>query len=149
MRPVVRALLGERVAWAAAKAGDGQTARRALDVVDDEYDRRRPGDDEPDWTYWLNRDEIDVMRARSAVELGDAATAEALLWPVMERFPAERQREAALYRSWLAEAYARNGQAAAARETLDRVRADAADLGSARLEHRVHEVEKVLNEIRD
>ncbi|MEU1523033.1 helix-turn-helix transcriptional regulator [Nocardia rhamnosiphila] len=147
--PVVRALLGERVAWAAAKAGNDEAARRALDLVDDEYDRRQPGDEEPDWTYWLNRDEIDVMRARSAVELGDAATAEALLSPVMERFPAERQREAALYRSWLAEAYARNGQVAAARETLDKVRADAADLGSARLEHRVHEVERVLNEIRD
>ncbi|MCX0271575.1 helix-turn-helix domain-containing protein [Nocardia zapadnayensis] len=74
--PVVRALLGERVAWAAAKSGDADGARRALDAVDDVYDRRRPGEDEPDWTYWLDRDEIDVMRARCAVELGDAATAE-------------------------------------------------------------------------
>ncbi|WP_327148474.1 helix-turn-helix domain-containing protein [Nocardia sp. NBC_01329] len=147
--PVVCALLGERVAWAAAKAGDVEAARRALDAVDDEYDRRRPGDDEPDWTYWLNRDEIDVMRARSAVELGDAATAEALLSPVLARFPAERKREAALYRSWLAEAYARGGQQIAARETLERVRVDAADLGSARLEYRVHEVEKILTGILD
>ncbi|WP_040865730.1 helix-turn-helix domain-containing protein [Nocardia exalbida] len=146
--PIVRALLGERVAWASAKAGDADNARRALDAVDDDYDRRRPGDCEPDWTYWLDRDEIDVMRARCAVQLGDIAEAETLLSPVIERYPADRQREAALYRSWLAEAYARNGQDDAARRTLDRVRADAAALGSVRLKQRVAEVEATLTQRR-
>ncbi|WP_433670315.1 helix-turn-helix domain-containing protein [Nocardia sp. CA-136227] len=139
--PVVRALLGERVAWAAAKAKDSDAARRALDQVDDEYDRRRPGDTEPDWTYWLNRDEIDVMRARCAVELGDAATAETLLSPVVERYPAERRREAALYRSWLAEAYARAGEFDAARAALAKV---PADTGSERVERRVADVTRLL-----
>ncbi|MGQ4600344.1 helix-turn-helix domain-containing protein [Nocardia sp. R6R-6] len=146
--PIVRALLGERVAWASAKSGDADNARRALDAVDDDYDRRRPGDSEPDWTYWLDRDEIDVMRARCAVQLGDIAEAETLLSPVVERYPADRQREAALYRSWLAEAYARTGQNDAARETLHRVRADAAELGSVRLEQRVAEVEAIFTERR-
>lgn len=61
--PVVRALLGERIAWAAANSGDADASRRALADVDDEFDRRRPEDEEPDWTYWLSRDEVDVMRA--------------------------------------------------------------------------------------
>ncbi|TLF76850.1 helix-turn-helix domain-containing protein [Nocardia cyriacigeorgica] len=142
--PVVRALLGERVAWAAAKAADPEGARRALDAVDDEYDRRSPGDDEPDWVYWLNRDEIDVMRARCAVQLGNSVEAETLLTPAIERYPAGRKREATLYRSWLAEAYARGGQPAAAHETLEAVRADAAELNSVRLHRRVAEVEAIL-----
>ncbi|MGK8467846.1 helix-turn-helix domain-containing protein [Nocardia cyriacigeorgica] len=142
--PAVRALLGERVAWAAAKAGDAEGCRRALDAVDDEYDSRSPGDDEPDWVYWLNRDEIDVMRARCAVQLGLTTDAEALLIPAIDRYPASRKREATLYRSWLAEAYARGGQTAAARETLETIRADAADLNSVRLHRRVDEVEMIL-----
>jgi len=36
------------LAGAAAKSGDAEAARRALDDVDDEYDRRRAGDTEPD-----------------------------------------------------------------------------------------------------
>ncbi|WP_433730160.1 helix-turn-helix domain-containing protein [Nocardia sp. CA-129566] len=139
--PVVRALLGERIAWAAAKSGDADAARRALDNVDDEYDRRCPRDAEPDWTYWLDRDEIDVMRARCAVELGDAAAAEALLFPVVERYPAERRREAALYRSWLAEAYARTGEFDAARAALTKV---PGDTGSDRVDRRVRDVERLL-----
>ncbi|MBO0853687.1 MAG: helix-turn-helix transcriptional regulator [Nocardia sp.] len=142
--PIVRALLGERVAWAAAKYGDAGAAHRALDAVDDEFDRRTPEDEEPDWTYWFDRDEIDVMRARCAVQLGDAAAAETLLSPIMKRYPADRQREAALYRSWLAEAYARSGNADAARSTLDQVRAHAAELGSVRLDQRVAELEATL-----
>jgi len=47
------------------------------------------------------------MRARCAVELGEATAAETLLAPVVERYPAERRREVALYLTWLAEAYAR------------------------------------------
>lgn len=139
--PIVRALLGERVAWAAAKAKDSDAALRALDRVDDEFDRRRPGDVEPDWTYWLDRDEIDVMRARCAVELGDAATAEALLTPVVDRYPPERRREAALYRTWLAEAYAWAGEFDAARAVLSQV---PVDTGSERVERRVQDVEKML-----
>lgn len=138
---VVRALLGERIAWAVAKSGESDTARRALDAVDEDYDRRRPGDEEPDWTYWLDRDEVDVMRARCAVESGDAATAGALLSPVIGRFPAERRREAALYRSWLAEAYARAGDFDAARTELAKV---SSDTGSDRVARRVRDVAALM-----
>ncbi|MEU6562863.1 tetratricopeptide repeat protein [Nocardia nova] len=139
--PIVRALLGERIAWAAAKSGDTEAASRALDDVDDEYDRRGPADDDPDWTYWLNRDEIDIMRARCAVELGEVTTAETLLTPALDRYPPHRRREAALYRTWLAEAHARTGNLDAARATLAKV---GTDTGSDRVERRVHEVEQLL-----
>lgn len=141
--PIVRALLGERVAWTAARSGDDDAAREALDTVDEEYDRRRPGDTEPDWTYWLDRDEISVMRARCEVELGNAAAAERLLVPVLDRYPAERRREAALYRTWLAEAYARTGELDAARAVLAQVHVDT---GSTRVQQRVRDVERLLNE---
>lgn len=78
------------------------------------------------------------------MQLGDAATAETLLLPVVDRYPAARAREAALYRSRLVEGYARSGNADAARSTLDQVRAVAAEAGSVRLEQRVTEVEVML-----
>ena len=139
--PVVRALLGERIAWAAAKSGDTTTALRALDNVDAEYGDRSPDDIEPDWTYWLNRDEIDIMRARCAVELGDATTAEALLTPVLNRYPITRRREAALYRTWLAEAHIRSGHLDAARATQTQVDRDT---GSDPVERRARDLERLL-----
>lgn len=68
--PVVRALLLERLAWAAARMKDPDTTRRALDAVDDAYEQRSPGTAEPEWVYWLNRAEIDVMAARCLIEIG-------------------------------------------------------------------------------
>ncbi|WP_280203990.1 helix-turn-helix domain-containing protein [Nocardia farcinica] len=115
--PAVRALLLERVAWAAARARDTAATRRALDAVDDAFDHRGTEPD-PDWVYWLNRDEIDVMAGRCHVELGDPVRAEPLLARVIERYPAHHERERALYRTWLAEALARAGRLADAREVL-------------------------------
>lgn len=62
--PVVQALLLERYAWAAARLTDHDTTCRALDAVNDAYERRTPDTREPEWIYWLNRNEIDVMAAR-------------------------------------------------------------------------------------
>jgi len=53
--PLVRALLLERLAWAAARAHDPDTTRRALDAVDDTYAQRSTGIAEPEWVYWLDR----------------------------------------------------------------------------------------------
>lgn len=47
-------------------------SRRALDAVDDAYDQRSPDICEPEWVYWLNRTEIDVMAARCHIETGRA-----------------------------------------------------------------------------
>jgi transcriptional regulator with XRE-family HTH domain len=117
-----RALLGERVAWAHARAGEVRHAERALSAVDTEYDRRRPADD-PEWVYWLDSDEIVVMAGRCYVELGQPARAIPLLTEVLGRYDERQARESALYTSWLAEARVQAGDlehaAALAQRTLE------------------------------
>ena len=73
-----KALLLERVAWADAKSGDLVSCERALGQVEENFDHSKPEDD-PDWVYWLNREEIDVMAGRCYTELKQPARAEPLL----------------------------------------------------------------------
>jgi transcriptional regulator with XRE-family HTH domain len=142
--PVVRALLLERLAWASARARDGEAARRALDDVDDSYERRSPDIDEPEWVYWLDRREIDVMAGRCLIELGDPVAAEPLLSSAIDAYTPEHAREVALYRTWLAESYARAGVFDAARYVLGKAETAASKLGSARLDRRVDDVARML-----
>lgn len=142
--PVVQALLLERVAWASARAHDRSNTCRALAAVDDAYESRSPGIEEPEWVYWLNRSEVDVMAGRCFVELGDARSAEPLLSRAIDSYPPEHAREVALYRTWLAQAYARSGDLDAAQATIRRARRSASRAGSSRLDHRVSEVERIL-----
>jgi transcriptional regulator with XRE-family HTH domain len=142
--PTVRTLLLERVAWASARARDRDGARRALDAVDDTYDERSLGVEEPEWVYWLDRKEIDVMAGRCLIELGDPVSAEPLLSKAIAGYSPNRAREIALYRTWLAESYARAGMLDAACSTIDRARAAANKVNSARLDRRVLEVERLL-----
>jgi hypothetical protein len=73
--PIARALLLERVAWSAARSGDIRHCEQTLGLVEDSF-AAGPRDDDPDWVYWLNREEIDVMAGRCYTELvsrsGDA-----------------------------------------------------------------------------
>ncbi|MFI1577082.1 transcriptional regulator [Embleya sp. NPDC020630] len=101
----VRALLLERVAWAHARADQPRECDRALGVADDAFERGRPGDEEPEWVYWLNRDEMDVMAGRCYTELRRPLRAEPLLRGAVDRYDTRHTREVALYLSWLAEAY--------------------------------------------
>ena len=142
--PAVRALLLERVAWAAARSRDAEAAARILDQVDDVFESRSKDDEEPEWVYWLTRDEVDTMRARCAVELGNPAKAEELLVPVLSRYPDTSNRENALYWSWLSEAYARSGDLEQAHATLDRVRDFAETVNSQRVDDRITAVETLL-----
>lgn len=138
----VRALLGERVAWAAARAGEDDVARRALDAVDDAFDTA--GDDQPEWVYWLNRDEIDTMAARVHVQLGRPEDAAALLVPVLSRYPESSLRESALYWAELAEAHARARDMDAAREALNAAQGFAERVNSARADARITAVRDVV-----
>lgn len=103
-----RALLGERVAWAHARAGETRHTERALALVDSEYDQRRPADD-PSWVYWLDPDEVTVMAGRCYVELGQPDRGIPLLTGVLDRYDERQARESALYTSWLAEAHLQAG----------------------------------------
>jgi hypothetical protein len=80
----------------------------ALATVERVYDRRRP-DDDPTWVYWLDSNEITVMAGRCWVELGLPDRATPLLDAAVARCDENHAREAALYRSWLAEAYLQRG----------------------------------------
>ena len=143
--PVVRALLSERVAWAAARTHDQQATRRALDAVDDAYDERAPTIAEPEWAYWLNRTEIDVMAARCLIELGTPATAEPLLTRALAGYNPTHAREVALYQTWLAEGHARAGDLDAARAILDHTTGTAAHAISVRLQRRIAAVNHLIN----
>ncbi len=142
--PVVHALLLERVAWTSARARDVDGTRRALDQVDDVYEHRSPGADEPEWVYWLDRTEIDVMAGRCLIELGDPTTAEPLLSGAIAAYTPEHAREVALYQTWLAESYARTGVVDAARNTITRARKTAQNVNSTRLDTRIADVERLL-----
>lgn len=143
--PVVRALLWERVAWASARSRDYASTRRGLDAVDDAYENRSPGVTEPEWVYWLDRNEIDVMAGRCLIELGSPHAAEPLLTNAIGSYDTDHPREVALYLSWLAEAYARAGTVDAARDTLARARRAARGINSARLDLRINQVGSLLS----
>lgn len=143
--PVVRALLLERVAWASAKNRDHTGTRRALDAVDDAYEGRTHGIIEPEWVYWLDRREIDVMAGRCLIELGNPSAAEPLLANAIRSYDTDHVREIALYLSWLAEAYAKSGLMDAARETLSRAQRIAKAIKSARLDLRISQVASLFS----
>lgn len=132
----VRALLGERVAWAHARAGDRPGTERALSAVETAFDQRREGD-EPEWTYWLDLDEITVMAGRCYVELGDPDRAIPLLTDVLDGYDEHRARESALYLSWLAEAHAMSGDIDHAATLATRVLDLTSATASARSDTRV------------
>ncbi len=133
--PIGRALLSERVAWASARVGDRDGALRALDTVDDTY-ADTPA---PAWAYWLDRGEIAVMRGRVLVELGHGAEAADVLAKAIAAYPADRSRELALYRTYLAEALTIAGERDEAQRIVaalptvasDRVAVRVADMQSA------------------
>ncbi|WP_221467013.1 tetratricopeptide repeat protein [Saccharopolyspora phatthalungensis] len=139
---MVRALLLERVAWASARARDADATWCALDAVDDSYEQR--GEGEPEWVYWLNRNEIDVMAGRCMIELGRPGDAEPLLSNAIANYPPERAREVALYLTWLAESHALAGDLDAARDVVQRARRYAETMPSARADLRLDAVQRLM-----
>jgi plasmid maintenance system antidote protein VapI/tetratricopeptide (TPR) repeat protein len=107
--PLVRALFWDRVAWAHARSGDLPGTLRALGEADEAYDHGGQGE-EPEWVYWLDRTELDVMAGRCFVELNQPTRAEPLLSAGLAHYDHAHAREAALYRSWLAETYVKSGE---------------------------------------
>lgn len=102
--PCVTTLLRERVAWAQACAGHCRQAELMLAQVETGYSEFSAAKD-PDWVYWLNEDEIDVMAARCFVQLHQPQRAIELLSNVLKRYDPGMLREVALYTSWLSEAH--------------------------------------------
>jgi transcriptional regulator with XRE-family HTH domain len=146
--PLVRVLLLERLAYACAHAQDAAGAARVLADVDDLYNGRDAGADEPEWTYWVDRPELDVMAARCATRLGQPGRAAPLLRGALDSYQTAHTRETALYLSFLAEAYWRAGQLAEAAETLTEASTYAAATGSYRVDERITTLRRQLEPAR-
>ena len=138
----------ERVAWADAKSGDLVSCERALGQVDDNFDHAKPGDD-PDWVYWLSREEIDVMAGRCYTELKQPARAEALLRNATSSYDNALVRENSLYLSWLAEDYILLNEIELAAETATRVLELGSRANSARTDERLRYLAQLLRRYKD
>ena len=143
-----KALLLERVAWADAKSGDLVSCERALGQVEENFNHAKPEDD-PDWVYWLNREEIDVMAGRCFTELKQPSRAEPLLRTATSSYDNALVRENALYLSWLAEDYILLNEIEFAAETATRVLELASRANSARTDERLRHLAMLLRRYKD
>ena len=141
--PRVRALLLERLAWTHAVAGQaGETeraleeARQALHTVDD-----RP---EPDWVFWVDDNELDIMTGRCWTELQRPLRAVPTLETVLARYEDTHARDEALYLTWLAHAYLDAGEIEQAAATTTRAVELSAGIGSVRPAARIGKVAQLL-----
>ena len=143
-----KALLLERVAWADAKSGDLMSCERALGQVEDNFNHAKPEDD-PDWVYWLNREEIDVMAGRCFTELNQPARAETLLRSATSSYDNALIRENSLYLSWLAEDYILLDEIDLAADIATRVLELGSRADSARTDERLRHLARLLRRYKD
>jgi transcriptional regulator with XRE-family HTH domain len=102
--PGVRALLHIRNAWAHALNGQAADTERQLGIGATcltEHDDRP----EPDWVYWVDRTEVEIMTGRCWTVLHRPVRAIPILEQVLGVYDDTHARDKALYLSWLADAY--------------------------------------------
>lgn len=141
--PRTRALLADRVAWTHAKAGESTATDRALGLADEQLTHAE-GYEDPDWVYWVSRDELDVMAGRCFAELRRPLTAEPLLSSALTRYDAGFARERALYLTWLADTYVCAGEIEQAAATATEAFELSEQVNSARAHARVSDVAQRL-----
>lgn len=134
--PRVEALLLERKAFAHAVAGDARRADAALAEARDAV-RRVDDRPEPDWVFWVDEAEIDVMAGRCWTELRRPLRAVPVLENVLAGFDDTHARDKALYLTWLASSYLQAREVERAAETVVRAHDLAAGVGSVRPRARV------------
>ncbi|GAA3132651.1 tetratricopeptide (TPR) repeat protein [Kribbella aluminosa] len=101
--PRVRALLHERLAWTYAVSGQVSATARALDAAANAISEPSHFP-EPDWVFWVDPLEIDIMAGRCYTELRRPACAVPLLDDALSRYDDTHSRDKALYSTWLAHA---------------------------------------------
>ncbi|EIV95797.1 helix-turn-helix transcriptional regulator [Frankia sp. QA3] len=131
-----RALLADRLAWAHARAGELRACEQTLAVVERLYDRSDPAAD-PEWVYWLDTREIDVMAGRCWTELRRPDRAEARLRHGLAGYDPLRAREISLYETWFAEVHLQQGDVERACERAIRAARLDARVNSARTAERL------------
>lgn len=137
------ALLAERVAWAAARAGDAGAAERALGTVDKQYADRKPSHD-PAWVYWLDEDEVEIMAGRVWTQLRRPLRAVPILEKATAEYGDDTGRETALYLTWLAESLLQANEVERAAAAAAKARRLSRQAGSVRADNRVAVIRKQL-----
>ncbi|WP_345680055.1 XRE family transcriptional regulator [Yinghuangia aomiensis] len=135
----VRALLHERLAWAYAVEGNGCECERALAVAEDAINRPDP-QSQPDWSAWVDRDEVSIMAGRCWAELRRPLRAVHALEGALDRFQDTHARDKALYLTWLADAYIDACEIDEAVATVDRAMELSQGVGSTRPHQRAKAV---------
>jgi len=134
-----RALFLDRMAWAHARAGEAQIAMRRLGDAHEALFSDSAAEP-PQWAYWVDNDELEVMDARVFTELHRPLRAVPLLSTVLDRYDTTHAREMALYLSWLSVAYADANEPEAAADAATRMLDLSDDLPSARTSDRIDTV---------
>ncbi len=129
--PRVRALLLDRLAWTYAVAGHAQETERALARAQEALDGS-DGRPEPDWVFWVDDTELQIMAGRCWTELRRPLRAVPLLEDVLARYEDTHARDKALYLTWLASAYLDAGEPEQAAAVTGRAFDLAAGVGSVR-----------------
>jgi hypothetical protein len=138
-----KALFLDRVAWGDAKSGDLASCERSLCLAEENFNHAEPAED-PNWVYWFNREEIDVMAGRCYTELKKPKLAEPLLLNAIARYDDSRIRESSLYLSWLAEDYVLLNEVDRASEIATRVLELGTRANSARTDERLRHLARLL-----
>lgn len=141
--PRVRALLLERLAWTHAVAGQANETERALDRARHALHSvdNRP---EPDWVFWVDDNELDIMAGRCWTELQRPLRAVPTLETVLARYEDTHARDKSLYLTWLAHAYLDAGEVEQAATTTVRAVDLSAGVGSVRPRARIGKVAQRL-----
>ncbi|MEV7387186.1 helix-turn-helix transcriptional regulator [Streptomyces sp. NPDC091215] len=140
----VRALLWERCAWAHAVAQDAGGTEEALTAARDALDADDAGEPQPDWSAWVDHVELDIMAGRCWTELRRPLRAVPLLLRGLAQFDDAQARDAALYSTWLAEAYVLAGEVEEAARVATRAVELAEGVASTRPGRRIEQVVSAL-----
>lgn len=141
--PKVSALLLERKAWAHATAGEAAEADRALNLAREALNS--PSDrPEPDWVFWVDAAEIDIMAGRCWTELRRPLRAVPVLERVLADFDDTHARDKSLYLTWLATSYLQAREVEQAAATLGHAADLAAGVTSVRPARRIETVARRL-----
>ncbi|MGW9496605.1 XRE family transcriptional regulator [Streptomyces prasinus] len=145
----VRALLYERMAWACAVADRPADTERALSAARTALDEQQHGEQQPDWSAWVDRTELDIMTGRCWTELRRPLRAVPVLTQALARYDDAHARDKALYLSWLADAYLTAGEIEEAAAVTGRALALSTGVASVRPRQRLTLVLAQLGRHRD
>ena len=142
--PKVRALLLERLAWTHAIAGNADGADRALNAAAAAL-HAAGRQAEPDWVFWIDGTEINIMAGRCWTELKRPDKAIPILESALAAYDDTHSRDKALYLTWLAHSHLDGGDVEAAATAVDRAVDLTAGIGSVRPGQRIASVLRRLH----